>query len=69
MENKQINITEKAVLTFKEAVEYTGFTPRYLYKLTGEKKIPFSKPNGKAIFFDRKELEDWLMGRNQEPKK
>ena len=69
MEGKYNYIIAKSVLTFKEASEYTGFSETYLHQLTAQKKIPFSKPNGKNIFFDRKELEDWLMGRNQEPKK
>jgi excisionase family DNA binding protein len=55
------NINTKAVLTFEEAVEYTGFTPGYLHKLTAGKKIPHSKPLGKSIFFDRTELESWLL--------
>lgn len=52
----------KNVLTFDEAVEYTGYSRSYLYKLTYAGIIPYSKPNGKSIFFDRQKLEAWLLG-------
>lgn len=54
--------TSKRVLTFDEAVEFTGYARSYLYKLTSSGVIPHSKPNGKRIFFDREKLEAWLLG-------
>jgi excisionase family DNA binding protein len=54
-------LSQKNVLTFSEAAHYTGFSKSYLYKLTSLEKIPFSKPSGKMIFFDRAELENWLL--------
>ncbi|MBC9796279.1 helix-turn-helix transcriptional regulator [Sinomicrobium weinanense] len=51
----------KRVLTFDEACDYTGISKSYLYKLTSENRIPFSKPNGKVIFFEREKLENWLL--------
>lgn len=63
MNNENNNsISTKAVLTFREACDYTGFSASYLYKLTAARQIPHSKPNGKMVFFDRAELEAWLMG-------
>lgn len=56
------NLSTKAVLTFQEACIYTGFSASYLYKLTATRQIPHSKPSGKLVFFDRAELENWLMG-------
>lgn len=50
----------KDVLTMDEAVQYSGLSRSYLYKLTSTRKIPFYKPNGKAIYFKRVELEQWL---------
>ena len=55
-----MTITSKNVLTFSEAVEYTGFKPSYLYKLTSQGKIPHYKPTGKLLFFKRVELEEFL---------
>ncbi len=63
----QANIlSQKNVLTFSEAARYTGFSRSYLYKLTHLQKIPFSKPAGKMIFFDRAELENWLLNNQNE---
>jgi excisionase family DNA binding protein len=53
--------TSKEVLTFSEAVQFTGYSESYLYKLTSERKIPHSKPTGKLIYFNRRELEAWLL--------
>lgn len=55
----------KSVLTFKEVCEYTGFKASYLYKLTSTGKIPCSKPMGKMVFFDRVELEKFLLSNPQ----
>lgn len=51
----------KKALSLNEACTYTGFAPSYMYKLTHSGKIPFSKPNGKTIFFDREKLDQWLL--------
>lgn len=50
----------KDVLTFNEAAEYTGLSKSYLYKLTSSQRIPFYKPMGKCVFFNRLELEAFL---------
>lgn len=54
--------TTKAVLTVDEAAKYMGIAKSTLYKMMMRREIPYSKPNGKVCFFDRKELETWLMG-------
>lgn len=53
-------IASKNVLTFEDAALLTGLAKSTLYKLTCEHRIPCYKPTGKQIFFDKKELEDWL---------
>lgn len=64
---QELNITSKDVLTLKEAVKYTGYTQSYIYRLVSKGKIPFSKPNGKSLFFKRKELERWLQTNHHSP--
>lgn len=59
--SKNLGMNQKEVLTLDEAAQYTGMSPSAMYKLTSERKIPFSKPNGKNCFFKRSELEAWLM--------
>lgn len=53
-------IARKDILTLSETMAYTGFSRRYLLKLTSTRKIPYFKPTGKTIFFRREELECWL---------
>ena len=58
---ERLLFTNKEVLTFEEACEYTGISRSYLYKLTASNNIPHSKPNGKMIFFEKKKLNEWLL--------
>ena len=52
-------LAAKNVLTIDDVALLTGLSKSYLYRLTCERKIPFYKPNGKQIYFDRKEIENW----------
>lgn len=54
-------LLSKNVLTFDEAVMFTGLAKSYLYKLTASGKIPHYKPSGKLIYFQREELERWML--------
>lgn len=54
-------MSDKRVLTFEETIAYTGLSRSYLYKLTSQRKIPHSKPMGKLIFFDKEQLDKWLL--------
>jgi len=59
--NTQLYLSQKKALTFEEAIIYTGRTASNLYKLTSTRAIPHSKPKGKMIYFDREELEHWML--------
>ncbi len=50
----------KETLNFKEACLYTGLSSSQLYKLLRGSDLPHYKPHGKLIFFNRKEIDDWL---------
>jgi len=54
-------LTQKTVLNFEEAAVYTGISKSYLYKLSCSGGIPCYKPNGKTLFFNRLELDQWLL--------
>lgn len=54
-------LSNKRVLTFKEACIYCDYTKNYMYRLTSKKLIPHSKPHSKTIFFDREKLDEWLL--------
>lgn len=56
-----MDFSSKKVLTFDEGCNYLGYAKSYVYKLTSSGVLPFSKPNGKSIFFDREKLEAWML--------
>lgn len=51
----------KEILNTEELSDYTGFKKSYIYKLVHTNSIPFSKPNGKVLFFERKKIDLWLL--------
>lgn len=53
--------TTKKVLTFTEACFYLGISESLLYKLTSTKEVPHYKPRGKMLYFNKDELDQWLM--------
>jgi excisionase family DNA binding protein len=57
-----MNLQDKKILTFSEGCEYLGYAKSYVYKLTMQNILPFSKPNGRKIFFERERLEAWMLG-------
>ena len=54
-------LSQKKVLTFDEVALFTGLSKSHLYKLTSSGKIPHYKPNGKVIYFERSQIESWLL--------
>ena len=63
---KNIYATKK-VFTFSEACMYIGVSESMLYKLTANKEIPHYKPQGKTIYFDKKELLKWMRNNHITP--
>lgn|SRR5690554_1495952 len=59
------NMLKKDVLNFHETATYLEVSHSHLYKLTSSSKIPAYKPNGKKLYFNRHELDEWLMSRRQ----
>lgn len=57
-------LAAKNVLCLDDVAILTGLSKSHLYKLTCNHQIPHYKPNGKQIYFDRKEIED-LMKQNR----
>jgi len=51
---------QKNVLSFEEASKFLNLSKSYLYKLTSCGQIPHYKPQGKILYFDKDELENWL---------
>jgi excisionase family DNA binding protein len=51
---------QKTIFNLEEACQYIGISKSHCYKLTSQNLIPFSK-RGKKIYFDRVELDKWLL--------
>lgn len=58
---KSYSMVNKRVLSFEEGCTYLGYKKSYVYKLISAGKLPYSKPNGKKIYFDREKLEEWML--------
>ena len=50
----------KEVLTLQEAAQYMGIARSSLYKMTSNQTIPFYRPNGKLIFFEKDDILSWI---------
>jgi len=66
--NKELAALNKETLNLKEAAKYLNVSCSHLYKLTYRKEIPHYKPRGKQVFFERKELDKWLLQNRQTTK-
>lgn len=51
---------EMSLLTLQETAEYLKVSKSFLYKLTSKKEIPFYKPTGKLIYFNKLEVDQWI---------
>ena len=58
---KQQNTYNKDILSFKEATSYLDVSESFLYKLTSESRITYYKPGGKLIYFQKDDLDRWLL--------
>jgi len=59
------NMLQKEVLNFNETAVYLEVSHSHLYKLTSTGTIPAYKPNGKKLYFNREELNKWLLSNRQ----
>ncbi|KAA6330780.1 hypothetical protein EZS27_020550 [termite gut metagenome] len=50
----------KNILSFDEASDFLNLSKSYLCKLTSSGQIPHYKPQGKMLYFEKSELENWL---------
>lgn len=52
--------SSKDVLSVDECARLIGMKKSTIYKLTHERRIPFYKPNGNRLYFNRAEVMRWL---------
>jgi len=67
-QQKQLDRIEE-ILTMKqaepmsldEACKYLGLSKSYIYKLTCLRQIPFYKPQNGKLFFEKSDLNRWIL--------
>ena len=62
-----MDFSQNKVLTFQQGCDLLGLKKSYVYKLTSGGILPYSKPNGKTIFFEREKLEAWMLSNSNIP--
>ena len=50
----------KEVLTVEEAARFMDIARSSLYKMTSDRSIPFYRPNGKMIYFEKSDILEWI---------
>ena len=50
----------KEVLTVEEASRFMDIARSSLYKMTSDRSIPFYRPNGKMIYFEKADILTWI---------
>ena len=68
LEKLIIATTDKKAMTLDEVAIYTSLSKSYLYKLTSTGSIPHYKPRSKMLYFDRNEIDEWLLQNRQKLK-
>jgi len=58
-------LLKKEVLNFNDACKYLDIRASHLYKLTSQKLVPHFCPQGKKLYFNRAELDEWLQRNRQ----
>lgn len=64
---KYILIGTKNVLNIDEAAIVLGVTIRTLRKMVSEHTLPIYKPNQRALYFKKSDLEDWMLQNRVKP--
>jgi len=54
-------LSAKNVLDINDTAELTGYSVKYLRLLIAKREIPHYR-RGNRLYFNRDEIEDWMMG-------
>ncbi|MFA4866710.1 MAG: hypothetical protein WC623_00860 [Pedobacter sp.] len=60
-------LNQKEIFNMVDFCRYTGFSKSYAYKLTATRRIKYSCPQGKLIFFRKIDVDEFLMGNPIKP--
>lgn len=57
----ELKIMTKPFLSVDELASYLGVKTSYIYKMTHNREIPYYKPGGKMVYFNREEIDEWVL--------
>ena len=58
---QSLSLSSKETLTLDEATTYLQVSKSFLYKLTSKNEITHYKPSGKLIYFQKSDLDNWML--------
>lgn len=58
----------KSTFNVKDFSAYSGIKESYIYKIVGQELIKYSKPNGKMLFFNKSDIDRFLLQNPIKPK-
>lgn len=59
----KILVNQKTIFNVEDLHIYSGLSISAIYKLTQSKKLRFSRPNGKVIFFKKEDVDNFLLSK------
>lgn len=54
-------LAQKTVFNFEDFCNYVGVSKSWGYKLTSQRAVPYFCPFGKTLFFEKSEIDQWLL--------
>ncbi len=61
IENKKNDESSFEVMTLNQLCNYLELSKSHIYKLTSRQEIPHSKRNGKKLYFDKYDIDKWIL--------
>jgi excisionase family DNA binding protein len=62
------DIKDKEIMPLEEACVFINMEPAYMYQLIFKKTIPYHKPGGRLVYFERNDLLAFLKSNKTEGK-
>lgn len=49
-----------SIMSFSEAASYIKVSEAHLYEMNVKRVIPFTKPGGKLVYYQKRDLDKWI---------
>lgn len=63
----ELKFTVKPLMSVDELSKYLDLSPAYIHKMTHNREIPYYKPNGKKLYFNKEEIDQWVFDNRVAP--